>query len=475
MPRVAEARVGQRLRVRGRALPFSYFPVGRGGRRKAVYDLLFATSPWAVMSGRISQELNDDEERAEALAFLDQARQFYATAGSYQSANPLLYYYAFLNLAKPLIRLRGYEGSLEKASHGLYNERIGKAGTPGDFQVTIEGPHQNKINMFAELSARLGSGTPPSGPRTVEELMSQVVVGHRLWRQAATARERFVGLDRVELRQNLAASEMWLRLLVRREDFGRFGRSHKEVRKCGGLATDFHEVAGGDIPTDRVAFEQLSPVNYGQRPNDHLDGLVDGIRDRLWRIVSADPEQGSLNRPGLDTSTVAHLSQLGGLVCDDGRKPQPADLAVTAGWASVQSREQKSGAISRIVMPSSGRVVRRETGHGERPMLSSAQRGLLGEEVVDVYLNATTCWRGIPEAVWNFKIGGFQVLRKWLSYRDETVLGRAITREEARQFQSIARRLTELVLLTSDLDANYRAATGSVDQESLIDFTFEKG
>lgn len=292
MPRVAEARVGQRLRVRGRELPFSYFPVGRGGRRKAVYDSLFATSPWAVMSGRISQELSDEEERAEALAFLGQARQFYATAGSYQSANPLLYYYAFLNLAKPLIRLRGYEGSLERASHGLYNERIGKVGSPGDFQVVIEGPHQNKVNVFAELSARLGSGTPPSGPRAVEELMSQVVVGHRLWRQAATARERFVGLDRVELQQNLATSEMWLRILVRREDFGRFGRSHKEVRQSGGLATDFHEVAGGNVPVDCVAFEQLSPVNYGQRPNDHLDGLVDGIRDRLWRIVSADPEQG---------------------------------------------------------------------------------------------------------------------------------------------------------------------------------------
>jgi hypothetical protein len=179
--------------------------------------------------------------------------------------------------------------------------------------------------------------------------------------------------------------------------------------------------------------------------------------------------------PGLDTSTVAHLSQLGNLVRDDGRKPQPADLAVTAGWASVQNREQKSGAISRIVMPSSGRVMRREAGDGEWPTLSPAQRGLLGEEVMDVYLNATTCWRGIPEAAWNFKIGGFQVLRKWLSYRDEAVLGRSISREEARQFQSIARRLTELVLLTSDLDANYRAATGSVDQESLIDFATEEG
>lgn len=292
MPRVAEPRAGQRLRVRGRELPFSYFPVGRGGRRKAVYDSLFATSPWAVMSGRITQELTSETEREEALAFLDQARQFYATAGSYHSANPLLYYYAFLNLAKPLIRLRGYGGSLERASHGLHNKRVSPGNAPADFRLVVEGQHAGRLNVFAEFSRRLGSGTPAPGPRPVEELMAEVVVGHRLWRQAANAREGFVGLDRVELRQNPARSLMWLRLLVKREDFGRFGRSHTEVRQRGGLEPDFQEVASGDMPADCVGFEQRAAVDYGQRPNDHLDELVDGIRDRLWRIVSADPEQG---------------------------------------------------------------------------------------------------------------------------------------------------------------------------------------
>ena len=33
-------------------------------------------------------------------------------------------------------------------------------------------------------------------------------------------------------------------------------------------------------------------------------------------------------------------------------------------------------------------------------------------------------WRGVPGAAWDYKIGGFQVLRKWLSYRDKRVLGR---------------------------------------------------
>ena len=66
---------------------------------------------------------------------------------------------------------------------------------------------------------------------------------------------------------------------------------------------------------------------------------------------------------------------------------------------------------------------------------------------------------GVPAAVWDYKIGGFQVLRKWLSYRDKRALGRDLTTAEARAFTTIARRLTALVLLGPKLDANYLRIT----------------
>ena len=59
------------------------------------------------------------------------------------------------------------------------------------------------------------------------------------------------------------------------------------------------------------------------------------------------------------------------------------------------------------------------------------------------------------------------MLRKWLSYREQRILGRNLTIDEARQFTSIARRLTELVLLAPALDANYLIATGAADQHAL--------
>jgi YaaC-like Protein len=290
--KVAQARNSESLRINGRALPFSYFPVGRGGRRKAVYDSLFATSPWAVMSGHITEELGHSAElEAEALAFLEQARQFYDAAGTYRAANPLLYYYAFLNLAKPLIRVRGFSGDLARAVHGLQNHHIGEGDAPTDFEVVVEGRSQGKVSIFAELSRRLGVGTVTTGPKKVNDLMAQIVVGHRLWRQATGAREQFIGIEKVEMRQDHPKSHMWLRLLIRREDFERFDFTHKFVRESGGLGNEFHEVRGGDIPDDCIAFEQSQSVNYGQRPSDYLDGLVDGFRGRLWRIVSTDADQ----------------------------------------------------------------------------------------------------------------------------------------------------------------------------------------
>ncbi|MCV6991823.1 hypothetical protein H7I87_18430 [Mycobacterium timonense] len=68
-------------------------------------------------------------------------------------------------------------------------------------------------------------------------------------------------------------------------------------------------------------------------------------------------------------------------------------------------------------------------------------------------------WRGIPAAVWDYKIGGFQVLRKWLSYREKRVLGRDISIEETRAFTNIARRLTAVVRRGPELDRNYLAVT----------------
>lgn len=167
---------------------------------------------------------------------------------------------------------------------------------------------------------------------------------------------------------------------------------------------------------------------------------------------------------GVTGATKALLQSVATVVGD-----APADLELRSGWAIVQRRTQKSGAVSRIVMPSDGRAVARLRTTAESAPLSQEQIELLGDDVIDVYLNESTYWSGVPRAAWMFKVGGFQVLRKWLSYRDAAVLARPLSVAEAREFTSIARRLTQLALLGPELDANYRVAAGAVVQDPLPD------
>jgi len=145
-----------------------------------------------------------------------------------------------------------------------------------------------------------------------------------------------------------------------------------------------------------------------------------------------------------------HLRVLGGI--------SSTNLRVTAGWGSRDSKGR--------INPGQGKPEPRDWTNTEKDALRSGfaaqdideARGfsLLGR-AVDVYLNETTFWRGVPEAAWDYVIGGYLVIKKWLSYREEAILGRPLTKDEAREVTAMVRRLTALILLTDQLDANYAA------------------
>ena len=87
-----------------------------------------------------------------------------------------------------------------------------------------------------------------------------------------------------------------------------------------------------------------------------------------------------------------------------------------------------------------------------------ADRGLelLGPPI-DVALNATTLWRGVPKLVWEFQIAGYQPVWKWISSRSKLKDGKALEGKEVDEFVGIIRRISALLLMGDGLDANYRA------------------
>ena len=68
--------------------------------------------------------------------------------------------------------------------------------------------------------------------------------------------------------------------------------------------------------------------------------------------------------------------------------------------------------------------------------------------MLDVYSTDCAFWRKVPAAIWPYKLGGYQVLKKWLSYREYDVLGRALTTEEVLYFAEMTRQVGGILLLT---------------------------
>ena len=146
--------------------------------------------------------------------------------------------------------------------------------------------------------------------------------------------------------------------------------------------------------------------------------------------------------PGVTTGTLRpEIASIGVPATIDGHNMSSEDFTVTAGWGHFGTGD--------AVMPGQGRVEQRPYTADERAGLGDAIP-TLGESTVDVYLNDRSYWRNVPAAIWNYKLGGYQVLKKWLSYRESKVLGRPLLPEEVQHFTDTARRIGRILLLVNE-------------------------
>ena len=71
------------------------------------------------------------------------------------------------------------------------------------------------------------------------------------------------------------------------------------------------------------------------------------------------------------------------------------------------------------------------------------------------HLNDAVHWSSAPSRVWTYTLGGYQVIKKWLTYRAKNVLGRDLEPKKARYITQVTRRITAILLMEPELDANY--------------------
>ncbi|MHB9026932.1 MAG: type ISP restriction/modification enzyme [Armatimonadota bacterium] len=138
----------------------------------------------------------------------------------------------------------------------------------------------------------------------------------------------------------------------------------------------------------------------------------------------------------------------------DGGNLRAEDLAVTAGWGHAGQ--------GGVTMPGKGKPVERDYTPAERAAFRAAgltdedAAALLGNTTFDIYLNDAAYWRNVPARVWSYTLGGYQVMKKWLSYREQNLLGRPLTQDEVFEVTNMARRIAALLLLEPVLDRLYQ-------------------
>ena len=175
------------------------------------------------------------------------------------------------------------------------------------------------------------------------------------------------------------------------------------------------------------------------------DGEADGAAETLAASVARGRELARLLDPeapvpGVTQGTLRpEIAALAVPATTDSRNMTGDDFALTAGWGHYGTGD--------AVMPGQGRIVKREYTAAERATLGDAIP-TLGAKTLDVYLNDRAYWRNVPAAIWDYKLGGYQVLKKWLSYRERDVLGRALTPEEVLYFAEMTRRIEAILLVT---------------------------
>ena len=122
----------------------------------------------------------------------------------------------------------------------------------------------------------------------------------------------------------------------------------------------------------------------------------------------------------------------------DGRNMTGDDFTLTAGWGHYGSGD--------AVMPGQGRVVERALTPADRAALGDTV-ATLGATTFDIHLNGNAFWCNVPVGVWTYKLGGYQVLKKWLSYRERAILKRPLSDKEVQYFTDTARRIAAIVQL----------------------------
>ena len=234
----------------------------------------------------------------------------------------------------------------------------------------------------------------------------------------------------------------------RRPNLSQAAQRYLESVGAGVESLFYHALAVLHDPAYREANAGALRMEWPRIP---LPGWPDGDAPNALCELAASAERGRQLAALLDSAIPVYGVTEGELRAElaviavpstaDGHNMTGDDFAVTAGWGHFGQ--------SNAIMPGQGHAVEAVYTAGEQAALGNAP-AVLGADTFDIYLNDSAYWRNVPDAVWHYKLGGYQVLKKWLSYRERKILRRPLLPDEVQHFTDTARRIAAILLAAHD-------------------------
>ena len=143
--------------------------------------MVYTSDPWAVINSALAETNVAQPELHAAQSFVEQAKEYHRAADAARSteAQPLLYYYGFLNLGKALAIARGRNDLVGRVEHGLSVDDL-FANTPqgeviahptrtqrkiGKHQITVISAADDEAVVISAATAEATTAVSTTTPR----------------------------------------------------------------------------------------------------------------------------------------------------------------------------------------------------------------------------------------------------------------------------------------------------------------------
>lgn len=181
---------------------------------------IVTADPWAFFR-HLARDFPLRPDRSRALAFIEQAFDFFEAAENPQiGSKPVLYYYSFLNLVKAALLVRRVQIPSD-VHHGISDPRANvrtRLRLTGQ-RIKIPAAASNRGALFPEFITMLGGDASKGREIAVTTLLAQIACIHRTYTRVSGRPASFIPVRRCELLRG--AGTLWARLV--------FGRHDKDV------------------------------------------------------------------------------------------------------------------------------------------------------------------------------------------------------------------------------------------------------